>query len=153
MEYCYSIMERIRQAALTQNDDKLQYPIINNIAEEVWKTKEAKLPAAEDPKLGDAAIRGVNLEAITALSALQAGSDVLILRHPKTLERLRKYLTEMLVETSLEAMGVDMALVAAEAPKPAAAAAAAKPAAAPAPAAKPAAPAPAPEARTRESRC
>ncbi len=145
MEYCYSIMERIRQAALTQNDDKLQYPIINNIAEEVWKTKEAKLPAAEDPKLGDAAIRGVNLEAITALSALQAGSDVLILRHPKTLERLRKYLTEMLVETSLEAMGVDMALVAAEAPKPAAAAAAAKPAAAPAPAAKPAAPAPAPK--------
>ena len=49
MEYCYSIMERIRQAALTQNDDKLQYPIINNIAEEVWKTKEAKLPTEEDP--------------------------------------------------------------------------------------------------------
>jgi anaerobic carbon-monoxide dehydrogenase catalytic subunit len=138
MEYCYSIMERIRQAALTQNDDKLQYPIINNIAEEVWKTKEAKLPTADEPKLGDAAVRGVNLEAITALSALQAGSDILILRHPKTLERIRKYLSDIMVETNLEAMGVDMALVVAAAP-----AAPAKAAAAPkaAPAAKPAAPA------------
>ena len=56
MEYCYSIMERIRQAALTQNDDKLQYPIISNIAEEVWKTKEAKLPTKESPNLGEAGI-------------------------------------------------------------------------------------------------
>jgi anaerobic carbon-monoxide dehydrogenase catalytic subunit len=139
MEYCYSIMERIRQAALTQNDEKLQYPIINNIAEEVWKTKEAKLPTSEAPNLGEAGTRAVNLEAITAISALQAGSDVLILRHPRTLERARKYLSNIMVETDLESMGVDMSLVA-EAPK-AAAAPAAKPAAAkpaPAPATKPA---------------
>ncbi len=141
MEYCYSIMERIRQAALTQNDDKLQYPIINNIAEEVWKTKEAKLPTESDPKLGDASVRGVNLEAITALSALQAGSDLLILRHPKTLTHIRKYLSDIMVDTNLEAMGVDMSLAAQEAPK-AAAAPAAKPAAA---APKAAAPAPKPE--------
>jgi carbon-monoxide dehydrogenase catalytic subunit len=137
MEYCYSIMERIRQAALTQNDEKLQYPIINNVAEEVWKTKEAKLPTKEDPKLGDAGIRGINLEAITALSALQAGSDILILRHPKTLEHLRKYLSDVLVETNLDAMGVDLSLIAA-AEAPAKAAAAPAPKAAPAPAAKPA---------------
>lgn len=136
MEYCYSIMERIRQAALTQNDEKLQYPLINNIAEEVWKIKEAKLPTAEEPKLGEAGIRGVNLEAITAISALQAGSDLLILRHPKTLEHVRKYLTDIMVETDLDSMAVDMSL-AGEAP----AAPAAKPAAAPAKpaAAKPAA--------------
>ncbi|MBI5568337.1 MAG: anaerobic carbon-monoxide dehydrogenase catalytic subunit [Desulfomonile tiedjei] len=148
MEYCYSIMERIRQAALTQNDEKLQYPVINNVAEEVWKTKEAKLPTKEDPKLGEAGTRGINLEAITALSALQAGSDVLILRHPKTLEHVRKYLASLMVETDLDSMVVDLSL-AAEAPK-----APAKPAAKPeekkpAPAAKPAekkaeAPTPAP---------
>jgi anaerobic carbon-monoxide dehydrogenase catalytic subunit len=143
MEYCYSIMERIRQAALTQNDDKLQYPIISNVAEEVWKTKEAKLPTAEDPKLGDASIRGVNLEAITALSALQAGSDILILRHPKTLKHIRKYLSDLLVETDLDAMGVDLSLIAA-AEAPAKAAAAAAPKAAPAPAAKKPEPKPAP---------
>ena len=149
MEYCYSIMERIRQAALTQNDDKLQYPIISNIAEEVWKTKEAKLRSEDDPKLGNAGTRGINLEAITALSALQAGSDILILRHPKTLAHIRKYVSDIAVETDLESMAVDMSLAAEAAAEPAKAAPAAKPAekkveqvskpvAAEAPAAKPA---------------
>ncbi len=148
MEYCYSIMERIRQAALTQNDEKLQYPLINNIAEEVWKTKEAKLPTSEDPKLGEASVRGINLEVITAISALQAGSDLLIVRHPKTLEHVRKYISDIMVETDLESMAVDLSL-GAEAPKapakPAAAAAPAPAAAKPAPAAA-AKPAPAPKA-------
>ncbi|MFC1833904.1 acetyl-CoA decarbonylase/synthase complex subunit delta [Thermodesulfobacteriota bacterium] len=120
MEYCYSIMERIRQAALTQNDAKLQYPIFNNIAEEVWKTKEAKLGQDVDAKLGDAAIRGVNLEVITALSSLQAGSDLLVLRHPKTVAHLRKYLSDIMVETDLESMKVDMSLVKEAAPAKAA---------------------------------
>jgi len=128
MEYCYSIMERIRQAALTQNDDKLQYPIISNIAEEVWKTKEAKLRSEDDPKLGNAGTRGINLEAITALSALQAGSDILILRHPKTLAHIRKYVSDIAVETDLESMAVDMSLAAEAAAEPAKAAPAAKPA-------------------------
>ncbi len=145
MEYCYSIMERIRQAALTQNDEKLQYPIISNVAEEVWKTKEAKLPTDEAPKLGKAATRGVNLEAITAISALQAGADILILRHPETLSHVRSYLSDLMVETDLAEMGVDMSL-AAEAPAAGPAKAAAKAAAAPAkPApAKPAPPKPDP---------
>ncbi|AFM27767.1 acetyl-CoA decarbonylase/synthase complex subunit delta [Desulfomonile tiedjei] len=111
MEYCYSIMERIRQAALTQNDDKLQYPIINNIAEEVWKTKEAKLSENDDPRLGNAGIRGINLEAITALSALQAGSDLLILRHPETMRHIRNYVDNIMVKTDLDSMGVDLSLV------------------------------------------
>jgi len=136
MEYCYSIMERIRQAALTQNDDKLQYPIISNIAEEVWKTKEAKLPTKESPNLGEAGTRGVNLEAITAISALQAGSDILILRNPKTLSHVRKYVSDLMIETDLESMGIDLSLAAAPAPaetKAQAKAAPAKPAPAPAP--------------------
>jgi CO dehydrogenase/acetyl-CoA synthase delta subunit len=132
MEYCYSIMERLRQAALTQNDEKLQYPIINNIAEEVWKTKEAKLGEDEDPRLGNAGIRGVNLEAITGLSALQAGSDILILRHPDTVQHLRSYLTQIMGQTDLDSMAVDLSIV--PAPQPSAAtpeAPVAEPAAAP----------------------
>jgi acetyl-CoA decarbonylase/synthase complex subunit delta len=31
MEYSYSVMERIRMAALTQEDDKLQLPMISNV--------------------------------------------------------------------------------------------------------------------------
>jgi len=144
MEYCYSIMERIRQAALTQNDEKLQYPIVNNVAEEVWKTKEAKLPSGEDPRLGDSSVRGINLEAITALSCLQAGSDLLILRHPRTLAHLRGYLSEIMVETDLESMGVDMALAAEVPAKPAAAKPAAPPEKKAAPAPPPPRPKPAP---------
>ncbi|MFC1988295.1 acetyl-CoA decarbonylase/synthase complex subunit delta, partial [Chloroflexota bacterium] len=54
IEYCYSVMERIRMAGLTQQDDKLQSPIICNISKETWKTKEVKIPTKEDPNLGDA---------------------------------------------------------------------------------------------------
>lgn len=40
MEYCYSVMERIRMAALVQEDDKLVLPFINNVGNEVWKSKD-----------------------------------------------------------------------------------------------------------------
>ncbi|HTY24488.1 MAG TPA: anaerobic carbon-monoxide dehydrogenase catalytic subunit, partial [Desulfomonilaceae bacterium] len=96
-------------------------------------------------KLGEAGTRGVNLEAITAISALQAGSDVLILRHPQTLAHVRKYIADLLVETDLESMGVDLSLAAAPAPaEPAKAAPEKAPAKAPAPAPKPS-PTPAPQ--------
>ncbi len=131
MEYCYSIMERIRQAALCQNDEKLQYPILNNIAEEVWKVKEAKLSEDQDSKLGNAVTRGINLESITAVSALNAGSDILILRHPETLKHIRKYVSDMMIETDLESMDIDLALTAEAPPAPAA-----KPAEKPKPAPK-----------------
>ncbi|WP_225973732.1 acetyl-CoA decarbonylase/synthase complex subunit delta [Dehalogenimonas formicexedens] len=54
IEYAYSVMERIRMAALTQQDEKLQFPLICNIARETWKSKEAKIAESEDPRLGDA---------------------------------------------------------------------------------------------------
>jgi acetyl-CoA decarbonylase/synthase complex subunit delta len=53
MEYSYSVMERIKLAALTFGDDKLQLPVYNNLAFEVWKCKEAKEPVDENPLLGD----------------------------------------------------------------------------------------------------
>ena len=54
IEYAYSAMERMRIAALTQQDTKLQFPIICNIARETWKTKEARISEKENPKMGDA---------------------------------------------------------------------------------------------------
>lgn len=93
MEYTFSVMERIRQAALTQNDDKLQCPFLCNFADEVWKTKEAKLPT--DPKMGDAQQRGVLMEAITAVTVLLAGADILVMRHPDAIEQVRDYIAEL----------------------------------------------------------
>lgn len=81
IEYTYSVMERIRIAALTQKDEKLQVPIICNLGREVWKAKEAGLPT--DEMLGDQENRGIMMEAITASCMLMAGGEVLIMRHPK----------------------------------------------------------------------
>ncbi|MGB5686056.1 MAG: acetyl-CoA decarbonylase/synthase complex subunit delta [Candidatus Electrothrix sp.] len=81
IEYTYSVMERIRIAALTQKDEKLQVPIICNLGREVWKAKEAGLPT--DELLGDQESRGIMMEAITASCMLMAGGEVLIMRHPK----------------------------------------------------------------------
>ncbi len=76
IEYCYSVMERMRMAALTQQDTKLQFPIICNIAKETWKTKEAKIK--DDPNMGDPKKRGILLEAMSAMILLLAGPTYLL---------------------------------------------------------------------------
>jgi acetyl-CoA decarbonylase/synthase complex subunit delta len=95
IEYCYSVMERMRMAALTQQDDKLQFPIICNISKEVWKAKEAKITEAEDPKMGDAKKRGILMEAMSAMVLLLAGGDVLIMRHPEAIKLVREMISDL----------------------------------------------------------
>ncbi|MFC1939878.1 acetyl-CoA decarbonylase/synthase complex subunit delta [Chloroflexota bacterium] len=95
IEYCYSVMERMRMAALTQQDEKLQFPIICNISKEAWKTKEAKLSEKDAPQLGDAKKRGILLEAMSAMCLLLAGADVLIMRHPEAIKLIREMLSEL----------------------------------------------------------
>lgn len=96
LEYSYSVMERIVQAALTQEDDKLQQPIIANVGNEVWKSKEANLSTEDAPQLGDPTQRAVLMEAITAVDLLLAGADVVILRHPETVKLIRGYIQKMM---------------------------------------------------------
>jgi len=92
MEYSYSVMERLRMAALSQGDDKLQFPIINNLGNEVWKCKEAKQPVDEAPILGDPERRGILMEAVGAVSYLMAGSDILIMRHPESVRMVKAFI-------------------------------------------------------------
>jgi acetyl-CoA decarbonylase/synthase complex subunit delta len=94
LEYSYSVMERLGMAALTQGDDKLQLPIINNLANEIWKCKEAKQTVDEAPVLGDPERRGILMEAVTAVIYLLAGSNVLIMRHPEAV-RLTKIFIDL----------------------------------------------------------
>ncbi|MBI5896120.1 MAG: acetyl-CoA decarbonylase/synthase complex subunit delta [Desulfobacterales bacterium] len=161
MEYSYSVMERLRMAALAQGDDKLQQPIINNLGNEVWKSKEYKQTSEEAPTLGDPEKRGILMETVGAVAYLLAGSDILIMRHPQAIRLAKSYIDLMVdggsaaqvkaIEKILGAKPVDLAAIA---PKPdlkieeeKKAAPAAKPAAAKAaPAAKPAAPKAAPAA-------
>lgn len=95
LEYTYSVMERDRMAALTQEDEQLQFPILCNLAREVWKVKEAKTSQKEDPKLGDEQKRGILMEGVTAMTLLLAGADVLIMRHPKAVELVRGMIQDL----------------------------------------------------------
>ncbi len=95
IEYAYSVMERMRMAALTQQDDKLQFPIICNIASEVWKIKEAKASDGSDSKMGDDKKRGILFEAMSAMCLLLAGGDVLIMRHPESIKLVNEMMTEL----------------------------------------------------------
>jgi len=95
IEYCYSVMERMRMAALTQQDAKLQFPIICNVGKEAWKTKEAKISEKDDPKMGDAKKRGVLLEAMSATILLLAGGDVMIMRHPEAIKLVREMIADL----------------------------------------------------------
>jgi acetyl-CoA decarbonylase/synthase complex subunit delta len=153
-------MERLRMAAMAQGDDKLQMPIINNLANEIWKCKEAKQNADEAPTLGDPEKRGILMETVGAVTYLVAGSDILIMRHPEAIRLVKAFIDIAMdggsaadiapIAKRLEGVDIDLAALAPEpdltiaeekkAAKPAAKAApkaAAKPAAAPA--AKPAA--------------
>ncbi len=93
LEYSFSVMERIRQAALTQDDEKLQCPFISNLADEVWKTKEAKMPT--DSQMGDAKTRGILMESLTATTLLNAGADLLVMRHPEAILQVRQYISQL----------------------------------------------------------
>jgi acetyl-CoA decarbonylase/synthase complex subunit delta len=95
LEYSYSVMERIRMAALTQEDDKLQIPMISNVGNEVWKSKEAGQSIEDAPTLGDPEKRGIMMESVAATCYLLAGSDVVILRHPESVRLVRSFIDRM----------------------------------------------------------
>ncbi len=95
IEYAYSVMERMRMAGLTQQDEKLQFPIICNVSKEVWKSKEVKLKEEDDPKLGNARKRGILMEAMSAMTLLLAGGDVLIMRHPEAIRLTKEMIADL----------------------------------------------------------
>lgn len=96
LEYTYSVMERIRMAALTQEDERLQFPMICNLAKEVWKAKEVRINEEDDPKLGDPGKRGILMETITAVVLLLAGADILVMRHPEAINLTRGVVKDLL---------------------------------------------------------
>jgi acetyl-CoA decarbonylase/synthase complex subunit delta len=96
LEYSYSVMERIRMAALTQEDDKLQVPMISNLGNEIWKCKEAGQSVEDAPTLGDPERRAIMMECVSAVCYLLAGSDVVILRHPESVRIIRSFVESMM---------------------------------------------------------
>jgi len=95
LEYTYSVMERLRIAALT-GDGMTQQPMICFVGEESWRQKESRVGTGVPPEWGDWAHRGVIWETITATSFLEAGADVLVVRHPETLRLVKKTVDKLM---------------------------------------------------------
>jgi len=96
LEYCFSVNERIKLAALTQNDNMLQSPTISNLGREVWKAKEAKITQEEAPQWGDQRKRGIIWETLTAVAVMMAGADILIMRHPESVKLIKNAIAELM---------------------------------------------------------
>jgi acetyl-CoA decarbonylase/synthase complex subunit delta len=94
LEYAYSIMERARLAALA-GDKTLACPFICFVAQESWRAKEAKASAQEFPSWGVESERGIIWETITATALIQAGADILVMRHPQAIEKINNYIEEL----------------------------------------------------------
>jgi acetyl-CoA decarbonylase/synthase complex subunit delta len=96
LEYTYSVMERIRQAALLQNDPMMQTPVVCDIGANVWKVKETMAPDAEVPEWGSLEDRALAWEAVTASAMITAGADMLIMRHPGAMAKTKELIAELM---------------------------------------------------------
>jgi acetyl-CoA decarbonylase/synthase complex subunit delta len=101
LEYTYSVMERMRIAALQQNDQLLALPFICHLGKEIWKAKEARQSQTEAPELGRDE-RGIFMEISAGVSLLLAGANVLVLGHPHSLAWLQKFIDHMYGPDSAE---------------------------------------------------
>ncbi|MFV0528588.1 MAG: acetyl-CoA decarbonylase/synthase complex subunit delta [Lachnospiraceae bacterium] len=94
-EYVVSTMERIKSAALSQNDAMLQMPIITPVASETWNVKESIASEADMPEWGPQEERGIDMEIITATADLASGSNAVILRHPQSVATISKLIQSL----------------------------------------------------------
>ena len=96
IEYGYSVMERLRLAAL-QGDAMTQQPLIVTPGFEAWKTKEAKVGEGVPEAWGNWKARAVNWETVTAIALVESGADIVVLRHPESVKRVKSAIEELVV--------------------------------------------------------
>jgi acetyl-CoA decarbonylase/synthase complex subunit delta len=95
IEYGYSVMERLRLAAL-QGDAMTQLPMVVVVGFETWKTKESKVGAGVPAAWGDWEARAVSWEVVTATALLESGADIVSLRHPESVRRVQAAIDELM---------------------------------------------------------
>ena len=95
LEYAYSIMERTRLAALA-GDRSISQPILAVVGWEAWRAKEAKATQEEQPRWGPEGERGPGWEAATGAGFLQAGADILVMRHPAAAAAVRAHIDALM---------------------------------------------------------
>jgi len=84
LEYGFSIFERTKHVGVIFNDQTMQMPLIANFSFEVWRQKEPK----ENEEMG------VYWELITAITYLEAGANLLVMRHPEVYKIIKEMIAE-----------------------------------------------------------
>ena len=87
LDYGYSIIEKIRQAAF-DGDTMLNMPIIAFIGEESYRAKEAKTDSFSE-QWGDYKERAAMWETAGATAMISAGANIVVLWNPKSIKVLK----------------------------------------------------------------
>lgn len=95
-EYLASTIERVKNAALGQNDAALQMPVVTMVGDDAWNVKEALLEESDAPEWGAREERGIQMEISTASAALASGTDAVILKHPKSIETISAFIAALM---------------------------------------------------------
>lgn len=95
-EYIASTIERVKLAALAQNDEMLKMPIITPVSSETWAVKESIASEEDYPQWGSLEERGVNMEIATAAACLAAGSNAVILSHPDSVKTIAELIDDLI---------------------------------------------------------
>ncbi len=95
IEYGYSVMERLRLAAL-QGDAMTQLPMIVTPGYEAWKAKESKVGTGVPEAWGDWEARAIHWETLTAMALIESAADIVVLRHPESVRRVRLAIDDLM---------------------------------------------------------
>jgi acetyl-CoA decarbonylase/synthase, CODH/ACS complex subunit delta len=99
LEYTYSVMERLKLAALT-GDGMTQQPMIVTVGYEAWRAKETRVNEGIPDAWGDWAKRAYLWEAMTATALVESGANMLVLRHPDAVGRMKSVIDKLMGSAS-----------------------------------------------------
>jgi acetyl-CoA decarbonylase/synthase complex subunit delta len=95
LEYSYSVMERLMLAALG-GDKMAALPKVLNVGTESWRQKESKATEGLPSSWGDNMQRAIVWEEATAIALLNTGANIVVLRHPKTVELVKAAINKLM---------------------------------------------------------
>ena len=78
-----------------------QLPMLVTPGFEAWKTKESKVGQDVPEEWGDWLARAINWETLTAVTLLESGADILVLRHPESVQRVKAAIDELMAVPEL----------------------------------------------------
>ena len=73
-----------------------QLPLLVDPGFEAWKTKESKVGEGVPEAWGDWNKRAVNWETFTAVALVEAGANMVVLRHPESVKRVQTAITQLM---------------------------------------------------------